>query len=179
MLQPLANQPLIGALMVLLCLALVSDLRSRRIPNRLIVYGLIIGLVGNAWVFGWSGCLFAIGGAAVGLLCLLPFYMTGSMGAGDAKLMAMCGSFLGPVVVAVAAAASLVAGGVIGIALFWHHHRPEAGSEDGLNSNGTSVTHAGELRSVPTIPYAFAIAAGVLMALAALPQISAVFEGAF
>jgi prepilin peptidase CpaA len=181
MLQPLTNPLMIGALVTLLGLALISDLRSRRIPNRLVVYGLMIGCTGNAWLFGWAGCLFSLGGAVVGLLCLLPFYATGSLGAGDVKLMGMSGAFLGPVVVIAAAAGSLVAGGIFGLGLYLWYFTSDTVGQDQVNavpSNSLAAAKSGA-SAFPSVPYAAAISAGVLIALAALPQLSSFLGGAF
>ena len=61
-------------------------------------------------LFLW-GCL----GFATGLVLFLPFYALRGMGAGDVKLMAACGLFLGPVAAAAAVAASLLAGLVVSL----------------------------------------------------------------
>ena len=113
--EPLSNQPLISALLLLLAIALLSDLQDRRIPNVLVVIGLVTGVALQTWFAGLSGIMIAGTGACVGLLCFLPFYVSGGMGAGDVKLMAMCGAFLGPLYVVLAAVASLTVGGVLGI----------------------------------------------------------------
>ena len=177
MLQPLTNEPLIAVMIVLLSLAMVADLRARRIPNRLIALGLLIGLVGNVAAFGWMGFVYAFGGGAAGLLCLLPFYATGSMGAGDAKLMAMCGAFLGPVIVVIAAALSLLAGGIIGIALFMHQCAAPDDDELPPVAAGKDPAPLRGVSRYQTVPFAFAIGAGVLVAIAAGPQIGSYLQG--
>jgi Flp pilus assembly protein protease CpaA len=116
MFDPLSNILLITIMLAILGIAVLSDTQERRIPNQLVVVGLLLGLIGQTWLAGGGGPTVAASGALVGLLCLLPFYIAGGMGAGDVKLMAMCGAFLGPLHVVVASVATLLVGGVIGIA---------------------------------------------------------------
>jgi prepilin peptidase CpaA len=105
---------LVGVMLV----AAVSDLRSRRIPNKLIVIGLALGLTTRA-LEGWpalGGGLLAAGAA---LLFGMLLFSVGAMGAGDGKLMAVAGAFLGPELTLVALMTAAVAGGVLsfGIAI--------------------------------------------------------------
>jgi len=53
------------------------------------------GLVMNTVIGGWEGLGFGLLGMVTGLLCLLPLYSVGGMGAGDVKLMAGMGAWLG------------------------------------------------------------------------------------
>jgi prepilin peptidase CpaA len=111
----------------LLAWAVASDVRSRRIPNRLVLAGIVAGLALQATVtpgaglfsepFGALGLLKSGAGMAVGLLMLLPMYALGAMGAGDVKLMAMIGAFLGPLDTVGAGLSSLLAGGLLSLAV--------------------------------------------------------------
>jgi prepilin peptidase CpaA len=104
-----------------------SDVRTRRIPNRLVLVGTLAGLALNALLppgmglFSTSpgslGFVSALGGFAIGLGALLPLYLLRTMGAGDVKLMAMSGAFLGPVDILGAVVMTLLAGGILGIAV--------------------------------------------------------------
>lgn len=76
--------------------ASVTDLRSRRIPNRLTYSTMIGGLIFYSIHSGLSGFLTSMGGLFFGLALLIVFYLAGGMGAGDVKLMAAVGSLLGP-----------------------------------------------------------------------------------
>jgi prepilin peptidase CpaA len=83
-----------------------SDIRSHRIPNKLVFPGACLGLLLNTVLpegFGFTSALpGAVGfwkaatGLGLGLAIFLPFYLLRAMGAGDVKLMAMVGAFLGP-----------------------------------------------------------------------------------
>lgn len=74
----------------------LSDLRTRRIPNRLTVPALLIGLGVNAVAGGWHGFMQGLEGAAIGLGLLLPVVLLRGLGAGDWKLMGALGAFVGP-----------------------------------------------------------------------------------
>ena len=95
--QPLtAAVPLIrsAVLVLLLVMAAVIDVRTLRIPNRLTLSGAALGLA-LAAAGGWDAFLQGLGGLGAGFALLLPLYLLRVMGAGDVKLMAMAGSFLG------------------------------------------------------------------------------------
>jgi prepilin peptidase CpaA len=52
---------------------------------------------------------------AVGLALLLPMYAMRAMGAGDVKLMAMIGAFMGPQAIVSVALLTMVTGGVLAL----------------------------------------------------------------
>jgi prepilin peptidase CpaA len=49
------------------------------------------GMAGDGW---YMGLLWSIGGTAVGLACLYPFYAIGGMGGGDVKMLAAVGAWV-------------------------------------------------------------------------------------
>lgn len=75
--------------------AALLDWRSRRIPNWLTVPGLLLGIAVHTVLAGWHGALFALKGAGLALLILLPLVLLRALGAGDWKLMGAVGAFLG------------------------------------------------------------------------------------
>jgi prepilin peptidase CpaA len=119
--------PPAAVLAALLAAAVWHDLRTRRIPNRLVLGGALAGLAFQTLLapgaglfttpFGALGLLDGLAGLGLGLALLLPMYMLGAMGAGDVKLMAMCGAFLGPRDMLGAALLTLIAGGVLALAV--------------------------------------------------------------
>ena len=87
-------------LAVLLAIAAaIIDVQQHRIPNRLTYPGIICGFVLRTCFFGVKGWNGGLATAATG--CLLGggimffFYVVRAMGAGDVKLMAALGSFVG------------------------------------------------------------------------------------
>ena len=115
------------ALVTLVLTAVVCDLRTRRIPNVLVVIGIALGLSLQT-VAPMGGGLFASSGGAsglgsallggiVGLALFLPLYALRMLGAGDVKLLAMVGVWLGAPSVAWTALWTLLAGGVLALAV--------------------------------------------------------------
>lgn len=91
------------------------DIYQRRIPNSLVLTGAATGLLLQVLLAGPGGILAAIYGLLVGLAVFMPGYLLGFTGAGDVKLMAAVGTFLGPLGAFQAALASILAGSVIAI----------------------------------------------------------------
>jgi prepilin peptidase CpaA len=132
------------ALLVTAGAAALEDLASRRIPNDLLAAALASALLMHA-ACGSLGAM--AGGMAAGLL-LLPLYMLRGMGAGDIKLLAVLGAFGGPLLaVQLALAAALVFGlvALMGLRL------------------GLCIRQQ-------TLPFAPALAAGSVFALALTPR---------
>ncbi|CAH2918313.1 MAG: Type II/IV secretion system protein TadC, associated with Flp pilus assembly [uncultured Paraburkholderia sp.] len=94
------------------CVA-ISDYRSRRISNALVITGLIAAFLCallDMGPFGLSAAQ-AAAGAAVGLVALLPFFAFGVMGAADVKVFAVLGAWCGMhALIGLWAVASVVAG---------------------------------------------------------------------
>jgi prepilin peptidase CpaA len=117
-----ATTPVCTMLLLLLLLAVASDLRSRRIPNALVLVGLGCAVLLNwlAWLTGHSAASgpqwwTPLAGAAAGLGVLMPLYLLNACGAGDVKLMAMVGAFIGPVAALTAAMYTIAAGGLLSL----------------------------------------------------------------
>jgi len=154
-----------------LAVATLTDLRSRRIPNWLVLPFLAAGIAVNAWAHGWLGvgqsfAGFGLGAAIYGLLFCL-----GGMGMGDVKLCAAIGAWIGPSQLIVALVITGLAGGVM--AICWAAARGFlgslfSGSADlvfGLKRRGLRP-HAELVLSNPRarkMPYAPAIAIGTLV----------------
>ena len=155
-------------LIVLLALAVREDLKSHRIPNALTWGLLVLGLSLQASAGGLAGFAWALAGAAIGLVSLLPLYLGRGMGAGDVKLMMAAGSLLGPVDAIIAALLSLIAGAALAVAVVtWR----VANSPGATLLAGNSASRAAKFRAAlawattERFPYAVAIAAGVVTTL--------------
>jgi prepilin peptidase CpaA len=101
--------------LALTILAALLDWRSRRIPNWLTVPGLLSGVVVHALIAGWHGTLFALEGASLALILLLPLVALRALGAGDWKLMGAVGAFVGPVMFLFVLLGSILASGLMAI----------------------------------------------------------------
>jgi len=73
-----------------------TDIRTRRIPNSLVLAGLFLGLGMNWFLYGTAGLTQAAKGMGLALLIYFPLFALRAMGAGDAKLMAAVGAIVGP-----------------------------------------------------------------------------------
>jgi prepilin peptidase CpaA len=101
------------------------DLRERRIPNSWVAAGLVCGVAlqalapAGAGLFdrGWGGLglLQALLGAAAGLALFMPLYVLRALGAGDVKLLAMVGAWLGPQLLLGATLLTLLFGGALSL----------------------------------------------------------------
>ncbi|HVW07752.1 MAG TPA: prepilin peptidase [Bryobacteraceae bacterium] len=76
--------------------AAVYDVRFRRIPNWLVLAGIITGFVWNLYADGWSGMGHAAEGLGLGFALYFPLYLLKARGAGDVKLLAAVGAIVGP-----------------------------------------------------------------------------------
>ncbi len=113
-----ASYLVVGVLLILAC---ISDLRTRRIPNVLTFSAAAIALVFHFLTGGWSAAGWSLAGCLLGALLFFPMFALGGMGAGDVKLLAAVGAWLGPAQVAMAALATSIAGGVIALAVAFAH----------------------------------------------------------
>lgn len=78
------------------CLAMTTDIRHQRIPNRLCVAMLVAGLIFRTATGGLDGFLDAMGGGAAGFGILMVLHVIGGGGAGDVKFMTAVGTWIGP-----------------------------------------------------------------------------------
>jgi prepilin peptidase CpaA len=140
-------------------LAAVIDVRWRRIPNWLTLSALVGGLVLQVSRLGPPGALVALGGAALRLGVLLPFYAIGAIGAGDVKLLAGLGALLGPLALVSVVIYGAIVGGVIAALLLAQRHELRRSVTDIL-TNPTKLRRGGA-----TAPYGVAIASGVFLSM--------------
>ncbi len=110
-------QAVIWLVSAVLIEAAVIDGRRLRVPIWLTFHFVLGGLAFAAWSGGREMFLWSLAGTGVGLVSLLPLYAIGGMGAGDVKLMAGVGAWLGPWLTLWAFVSSALVGGLLGAAM--------------------------------------------------------------
>jgi len=112
---------------IVLIVAAWIDGKELRVPNWITFPMILSGLIYSTCVGGWMGLGGGLWGMTVGLLTLLPLYAVGGMGAGDVKLMAGIGAWLGAMVTWYAFCVSVVVGAVMAVIMVasrksWQKH---------------------------------------------------------
>ena len=111
-------QILLSALLLFACIA---DLRTRRIPNALTLTAAAIALAVPRGNRRLGRVASSIAGWQLGVGLFFPMFALRGMGAGDVKLLAAVGAWLGPAQVAFVALATSIAGGVLALAVALLH----------------------------------------------------------
>lgn len=165
-----APQEVVWIVSAILVEAAVIDGLKLRVPNWLTFHLVIAGLIFAAWSHGGAGFLWALAGMAVGLATLLPLYSIGGMGAGDVKLMAGVGAWMGPMVTLWAFATSAVVGGLMALAMvawsgqYVHHwvQLQAIGNEilTVRNPEKLAATAAARKPTMKLLPYGIPLAVG-------------------
>jgi prepilin peptidase CpaA len=168
----LVTDPRTGMLLALLAAAAVCDYRTYRIPNLITGGGIVFALVYNGAVppemhADWT---WAPAGMLLGFGAMLPMYAIRTMGAGDVKLMAMVGAFLGVSGTACALLFCMITGGLAAIAFASKNRvmgRMLANAGGALRAmfwssvvNGDPRLHHGTTQSVGKLAYGISIAVG-------------------
>ncbi len=157
-----------------LCWASATDVRSRRISNKLVLalglLGLVYSVIAESPSVGLSRALVS---GVLGFVLWIPFYALRMLGAGDVKLFAAASFWLAPSQVVSAALSSAVAGGVLSVVGLVLAH--------GLGLTTFRIAHIArdpKLLATPlavptgrrTLPYGLAMTIGLAMA-AFLPRL--------
>ena len=104
-----------------LVLAGCFDLRSYKIPNGLIVIGMVIGLTASLYSKGWQGILESVFGIGFPIVLLFVLHQIRVLGAGDIKLFSVIGGMIGPSVWIVMLNSFLVGGVLVTVHMMCHH----------------------------------------------------------
>jgi prepilin peptidase CpaA len=100
---------------IVLIVAAYIDGKQLRVPNWLTYSMVFSGLAYCTCAGGWAGLGEGLLGMLVGLVCLMPLYAVGGMGAGDVKLLAGVGAWLGASVTFYGFCVSTVVGAVMAV----------------------------------------------------------------
>jgi prepilin peptidase CpaA len=153
---------------VALLVASIWDIRSRRIPNMLVLPFALLGIAYTAVLLSPSvGVPRALLGLALGLGLWIPFYALRMLGAGDVKLFAAASCWLAHGQIVGAALASALAGGVLSLVGLVIAH--------GLGLTTFRIAHMArhpKMLATPlpvpagrkTLPYGLAMTVGLLIA---------------
>lgn len=160
----------------LLCAAAIIDIRTYRLPNWLTVGGTLLGI---AWSLlpGGTDLTHSLLGAVTGLVALIPFYALRIMGAGDVKLMAAVGAFLGVPELFPAMIFTFIAGGLMAVGFAaWRRSlsRTLLNARDLVEMTALAAVHGERpfldaVSSTGKLPYGLCVCVGTLGWLVALP----------
>ena len=160
-------------LLALVTTAAVVDLARRRIPNILLLTGWMAALpLLLLSVQPGTALLGALTGALCGLLVFLPLYLLRGMAAGDVKLLATVGLFVGPYDALQVAVITCCLGGVMALAIIVGKGRLRAAMGNigdllrplWMRVQGMpAVAEPMRQASVGSMPYGVAIAAATMV----------------
>ncbi len=120
----------IWAVTITLIVAAWIDGKQLKVPNWITFPMILCGWAYCSYMGGWSGLGYSLLGTVVGLALLLPAYMIGGMGAGDVKLLAGVGAWVGGTVTFYAFCWSAIIGGMIAVLMVlsraaWAKHQQQ------------------------------------------------------
>ena len=162
----------LGPLGVGLLWAMVCDLRSRRIPNLISGSVFVTGLVACGVDGGVKMILSGLAAFMLLGIAIYPAWRAGGIGGGDLKLAAATGIWVGLPHLLWFVLATAVAGGLVAAVCYMVARAPARAE---VRANLMLAALHGDLPAVashrkghPSVPYAFAIAAGAGVALLAV-----------
>jgi len=154
---------------VLLVIACITDVRWRRIPNALVAVLALTGFAFSVTLESWGpGLVRASAGLVLGFAIWIVFHVTGGLGAGDVKLFAAAGAWLGPGGAWRAALVAALAGGVLSLAVLASQRRTRDGVERvAVSLSMLSLAPLGKVapdqERKAYLPYGVALACGALL----------------
>ena len=158
---------------VVVVIAVITDLLTRRIPNLLTFPAIGLAIALRIAFQGWVGLGLALAGAILAPTLLLVMHGGKGLGMGDLKLAAAVGAILGPVLAIATMLFTAVAGGILGIAIMLKPGGQLRNLISVLSIGLPFRKKKGEDEPAPdvspvvmTMPYGVAIGAGSLMTLA-------------
>lgn len=102
---------------MLITLALISDIKTYKIKNYILLPFIIAGFITNIYIDGISGLVFSFKGMAVPSILLITLFALRMLGAGDIKLFSTIGAIMGLDFVLYTMAYSFLAGGAMALFL--------------------------------------------------------------
>ncbi|MGC3974352.1 MAG: A24 family peptidase [Nitrospira sp.] len=159
---------MVGELVVVLIMAMWTDLRTSRIPNWLTFSTVCVALVMHAWFGGLQEAIVGMMGFGAGLGLFLVLYLSGGVGAGDVKLMAAVGALVGPFGALVSGLLAIMVGGIYALgAMCYQWGIPGTGRKLASAVQGAALGRESAWASQLELPfrlrYAVAVAGGTLL----------------
>jgi prepilin peptidase CpaA len=152
-------------------ISLVTDLRSRRIPNLVTFPCFALALALRGMLGGWDGADGLASGLLGSAIAFLPFFLlawAGGMGMGDVKLVTVVGACIGAERILFVLLCIALVGGLQGLlALLWTGSLGRTLRRMALSlarASGLTTAEAPAGRRV-TVPYGVAIALGTAWAM--------------
>jgi prepilin peptidase CpaA len=156
--------PMLQALiLVVVAIAVVTDIRRRRIYNVLTFPAMALGIVLNTVLHGGAGLLLSVTGLLLGAAIFFIPVAAGGRGAGDLKLLAAIGALGGPVFVFWCAIFTSMIGGVYALVMLLAKRR--LFSVIGGWAIDLYTLQTPRMTSNIRLPYAIPIALGAVAAL--------------
>lgn len=145
----------------------VVDLYTRRVPNLLTMSIAAAGITMAAVHATYVDVVSAVAGFLLGLALMLPGHLAGATGAGDVKLFAALGAWLGPAGIGMAFLYTALAGGVLAIIVASRRRRLATTlmrTAELVRTAGANVAEIEGSAQNNRFAYVPAIAAGTLVA---------------
>ncbi|WP_249869048.1 A24 family peptidase [Oceanobacillus saliphilus] len=157
------------ALILILTISVITDLKSRKILNIITLPAIVVALIYHCLTAGFEGFAFSGLGFLVGLgLLFIPFIM-GGIGAGDVKLLAAIGAWKGTMFILYTGIYAAIIGGLIALVILIKKKQLGLTIKSMLFSlfflkgtKGSLQISSNDDQSV-SIPYAIPIALGTLL----------------
>jgi len=157
-----------------------TDVRTQRIPNLLNLFCALSGLGYQLGTHGLSGLGYGFLGLLLGFALMIPFYLFFGLGAGDVKALAALGTWLGPWYTLLLFIFMGLSGLPLAVIFLWYRGQLWTKIQKGWSSLVNLVLL--RTRSTPrqnpkpkeNIPYAVAIASGMVLLCAFSKSIGAV-----
>ncbi|TCO78687.1 A24 family peptidase [Marinisporobacter balticus] len=158
-------------LIIVLIICVLTDIKERRIYNKVIFPSLLLAFLSHLNLGGWQNLYTSLIGFGVGFGLLFIPYFLGGIGAGDVKLLALIGALKGPSFVFYTSLYMAIAGGIIAFILLFLQKRLHI-TLQGLFFYLYSLKHGIKVPSFidnhdlsNTYPYGIAIAIGAFVSL--------------
>ncbi|MCL6477971.1 MAG: A24 family peptidase [Peptococcaceae bacterium] len=110
-------------LIAMMIICITTDIKCRRIYNKVLVPFLVAALGANFYTGGWPHLLDSAKGILLGLAVLIIPFAKGGIGGGDVKLLAAIGGIKGSSFVLSTFLAGALAGGVLALIILVRHRQ--------------------------------------------------------